>query len=35
MRCVGVYRGREREALAKADLLVETLEDAAVAEFLG
>ena len=36
MRCVGVYRGRPREALAKADLLVETLEDAAVmAEFFG
>ena len=33
MRCVGVYRGRPRESLAKADLLVETLEDAAVAAF--
>ena len=35
MRCVGVYRDRPREALAKADLLVETLEDPAVGEFLG
>jgi beta-phosphoglucomutase family hydrolase len=33
MRCVGVSRDRPREALAKADLVVETLEDAEVAEF--
>ncbi len=35
MRCVGVYRGRPLEALAQADLLVETLEDPAVAAFFG
>lgn len=35
MRCVGVYRGRPREALAKADLVVEDLEDPAVAAFFG
>ena len=35
MRCVGVYRGRPREALAKADLVVESLEDPAVAAFFG
>jgi beta-phosphoglucomutase-like phosphatase (HAD superfamily) len=35
MRCVGVYRGRSREALAKADLVVESLEDPAVAAFFG
>ena len=35
MRCVGVYRDRPREALAKADLLVEDLEDPAVATFFG
>ena len=35
MRCVGVVCGRPREALAKADLVVETLEDPAVAAFFG
>ena len=35
MRCVGVYRGRPREALAKADLVVEDLEDPAVAALFG
>jgi len=35
MRCVGVYRDRPRKALAKADLLVETLEDPTVGEFFG
>jgi beta-phosphoglucomutase len=35
MRCVGVSRDRPPEALAMADLVVETLEDAAVAEFFG
>ena len=35
MRCVGVYRDRPREALAKADLVVEDLEDPAVAAFFG
>ena len=35
MRCVGVYRGRPRETLAKADLVVESLEDPAVAAFFG
>jgi beta-phosphoglucomutase len=35
MRCVGVYRGRPREALAKADLMVESLEDPAVAAYFG
>jgi len=33
MRCVGVHRGRPRQALAKADLVVESLEDPAVGEF--
>jgi beta-phosphoglucomutase family hydrolase len=35
MRCVGVSRDRPRDALANADLVVETLEDPAVAEFFG
>jgi len=35
MRCVGVSRDRPRDALAKADLVVETLEDPAVAAFFG
>ena len=35
MRCVGVSRDRPGEALAKADLVVETLEDPAVGEFFG
>jgi beta-phosphoglucomutase-like phosphatase (HAD superfamily) len=35
MRCVGVSRDRPRDALAKADLVVESLEDAAVAVFFG
>ncbi len=35
MRCVGVSRDRARDALAKADLVVETLEDPAVAAFFG
>jgi beta-phosphoglucomutase family hydrolase len=35
MRCVGVSRGRPRDALAKADLVVESLEDPAVAVFFG
>jgi beta-phosphoglucomutase len=35
MRCVGVSRDRPREALAKADLVVESLEDPAVAAFFG
>ena len=33
MRCVGVSRGRPRDALAEADLVVESLDDPAVAEF--
>jgi len=35
MRCVGVSRDRPRDALAKADLVVETLEDPAVGAFFG
>jgi beta-phosphoglucomutase family hydrolase len=35
MRCVGVSRNRPRDALAKADLVVENLEDPAVAAFFG
>ena len=35
IRCVGVSRGRPRDALAKADLVVESLDDPAVAEFFG
>jgi beta-phosphoglucomutase family hydrolase len=35
MRCVGVCHDRPREALAKADLVVEGLEDPAVAAFFG
>ena len=35
MRCVGVCRDRPREALAKADLVVESLDDPAVREFFG
>ena len=35
MRCVGVCHDRPREALAKADLVVEGLDDPAVAEFFG
>lgn len=35
MRCVGVHRGRPREALAQADLVVESLENAAVAAFFS
>ena len=35
MLCVGVSRDRPRDALAKADLVVENLEDPAVAEFFG
>jgi beta-phosphoglucomutase family hydrolase len=35
MRCVGVSRNRPRDALAKADLVVESLEDPAVAVFFG
>jgi beta-phosphoglucomutase family hydrolase len=34
MRCVGVSRDRPRDALAKADLVVESLEDPAVRAFL-
>jgi len=33
MRCVGVSRDRPRDALAEADLVVENLEDPAVAAF--
>jgi len=33
MRCVGISRDRPRDALAEADLVVETLEDPAVAAF--
>jgi len=35
MRCMGVSRNRPRDALAKADLVVENLEDPAVAAFFG
>ena len=35
MLCVGVHRGHPREALAEADLVVERLDDPAVAEFFG
>jgi len=35
MRCAGVSRDRPRDALAKADLVVESLDDPAVAEFFG
>jgi beta-phosphoglucomutase family hydrolase len=35
MRCVGVSRDRPRDALALADLVVESLEDPAVAAFFG
>jgi beta-phosphoglucomutase family hydrolase len=35
MRCIGVSRDRPRDALAKADLVVENLEDPAVGEFFG
>jgi beta-phosphoglucomutase family hydrolase len=35
MRCIGVSRNRPREALAKADLVVESLEDPAVDAFFG
>ena len=35
MRCVGISRGRSREALAEADLVVEGLEDPAVVEFFS
>jgi beta-phosphoglucomutase len=35
MRCVGVSRNRPRDALAEADLVVESLEDPAVGEFFG
>jgi beta-phosphoglucomutase len=35
MLCVGVSRDRPRDALAEADLVVESLEDPAVAEFFG
>ena len=35
MRCVGVCHDRPRETLAKADLIVEGLEDPAVAAFFG
>jgi len=35
MLCVGVCHDRPREALAKADLVVEGLDDPAVAEFFG
>jgi beta-phosphoglucomutase family hydrolase len=35
MLCVGVSRNRPREVLAEADLVVESLEDAAVGEFFG
>ena len=35
MRCVGVSRDRPRDALAKADLMVENLEDPEVGEFFG
>ena len=35
MRCVGVYGDRPREALAKADLVVENLEDPAMAAYFG
>ena len=35
MRCVGVCGDRPREALAKADLVVENLEDPAMAAYFG
>lgn len=35
MSCVGVSRDRPREALAEADLVVESLEDPAAAAFFG
>jgi len=35
MRCVGVYRDRPRESLAQADLVVEGMEDPAVAAFFN
>jgi beta-phosphoglucomutase family hydrolase/PPOX class probable F420-dependent enzyme len=35
MRCLGVHRDRPREALAQADLVVEGLEDPAVADFFS
>jgi beta-phosphoglucomutase-like phosphatase (HAD superfamily) len=35
MRCIGVTTSRRREALAAADLVVDSLEEAAVYAFLG
>ena len=35
MRCIGLATSRPREALAGADLVVDTLEEAAVYSFLG
>ena len=35
MRCVGVVGGRPRQTLERADLVVEGLDDPAVAEFFG
>jgi beta-phosphoglucomutase family hydrolase len=35
MRCIGVTTSRPREALADADLVVDSLEEAAVYSFLG
>jgi beta-phosphoglucomutase family hydrolase len=35
MRCIGVTTSRPREALARADLVVDSLEEAAVYSFLG
>jgi len=35
MRCIGVTTRRPREALASADLVVDSLEEAPVYSFLG
>jgi sugar-phosphatase len=35
MRCIGVTTSRPREGLAAADLVVDSLEEAAVYAFLG
>jgi len=35
MRCIGVTTSRPREALSRADLVVDSLEEAAVYSFLG
>ena len=35
MRCIGLAASRPREALAGADLVVDSLEEAAVYSFLG